>query len=211
MDFDAFATIQDGVNNVAMAVANRARTGIHSPATAGPTVIVNPGTYPEAVTVTSSMTIVGPQAGQDANTRFAAFTTGANGPKADPAIEAIITAAATAPANAANDTFHIMADDVSIDGFVFDGNNPSLGQGGATVIGGINTDSRRAIQTEDAVGNAFAVNNLTVQYNVIQNFAQRGVELINGTASNTAPATTGNVITQNLVRELWPGRNRDGV
>ena len=200
--FDSFATIQDGVNNVAMAVANRARTGIHSPATAGPTVIVNPGTYPEAVTVTSSMTIVGPQAGQDANTRFAAFTTGANGPKADPAIEAIITAAATAPANAANDTFHIMADDVSIDGFVFDGNNPSLGQGGATVIGGINTDSRRAIQTEDAVGNAFAANNLTVQYNVIQNFAQRGVELLNGTASNTAPATTGNVITHNLIRNF---------
>ncbi len=197
--FDSFATIQDGVSNVAPSQANRG--GGKQPAT-GPTVIVLPGTYPEAVTVSSSMTIMGPQAGQNANTRFAAFTPGVNGPKADPAVEAIVTAAATAPGSAANDTFHIMADDVVVDGFVFDGNNPSLGQGGAVVVGGINTDSRRAIQTENAAGAAFAVNNLTVQYNVIQNFAQRGVELINGTASNTAPATSGNVITRNLVRNF---------
>ena len=36
----------------------------------------------------------------------------------------------------------------------------------------------------------------------MQNFAQRGVEFLNGTASNTAPATAGNVITQNLVRNF---------
>ena len=184
--YDSFATIQDGVNGVA------------NPGT----VIVYAGTYPEAVTVNKSLTMVGAQAGQDANTRFAAFTSGPNGPKADPAIEAILTAAATAPTSGANDTLHIMANNVSFSGFVIDGNNPSLNQAGATVIGGINTDSRRAIQTEDAAGNAFAANNLTVSYNIIQNFAQRGVELVNGTASNTAPATTGNTITQNLVRNF---------
>ena len=95
-----------------------------------------------------------------------------------------------------------MANNVTFNGFVVDGNNPSLPQGGAVVVGGINTDSRRAIQTEDAAGNPFAANNLTVSYNVIQNFSQRGVELIPGTASNTAPATSGNVITQNLVRNF---------
>jgi hypothetical protein len=95
-----------------------------------------------------------------------------------------------------------MADNVTFDGFVVDGNNPALAQGGATVIGGINTDSRRAIQTENAAGTAFPANNVTVQFNVIQNFSQRGVELINGTASNTAPATTGNLITRNLIRNF---------
>jgi hypothetical protein len=95
-----------------------------------------------------------------------------------------------------------MANNVIVDGFVIDGNNPALNQTGATVIGGINTDSRRALQTEDASGVAFAASNLTVRYNVIQNFSQRGVELLNGTASNTAPATTGNVITQNRIRNF---------
>ena len=91
--------------------------------------------------------------------------------KADPTVEAILTAAATAPASGANDTLHIMADNVTFDGFVVDGNNPALAQGGAAVIGGINTDSRTGIQTEDAAGNNFPANNVTVQFNVIQNFA----------------------------------------
>ena len=183
---DSFATIQGGVNGVA----------------SGGKVIVRAGTYAEAVLINKPLTLLGAQAGQNANTRFAAFTTGVNGPKANPAVESVITAAATAPASGANDTLHVMAANVTIDGFVVDGNNPALAQGGATVIGGINTDSRRAIQTEDAAGTAFPANNVTVKNNVIQNFAQRGVELINGAASNTAPATTGSLITGNRVRNF---------
>jgi hypothetical protein len=203
MCFDAFATIQDGVNGVAMVVAP---AGAHLPTT-GPTVIVAPGTYPEAVTVTSSMTLSGPQAGQNANTRFAAFVPGPNGPKANPAVEAIITAAATAPTSGANDTMHIMADGVIIDGFVFDGNNPSLPQGGAVVIGGINTDSRTGIQTEDAAGNNFSTNNVLIENNIVQNFAGNnannlggGVTLVNPT--DTSPATSGGVVTGNVVRNF---------
>jgi CSLREA domain-containing protein len=183
---DSFATIQGGVNAV----------------TSGGTVIVRAGTYPEAVLINKPLTLNGAQVGQNANTRFTAFTGGPANPKADPLVESIITAAATAPASGANDTLHVMASNVTIDGFVVDGNNAALNQAGATVIGGINTDSRRAIQTEDAAGNPFAASNTTVRYNVIQNFAQRGVELINGTASNTAPATTGNLITQNRIRNF---------
>ncbi|HSS20331.1 MAG TPA: C25 family cysteine peptidase [Pyrinomonadaceae bacterium] len=183
---DSFATIQDGINGV----------------TAGGTVIVRPGTYAEAILINKSLSLQGAQFGQNPNTRFAAFVTGPNGPKANPAIESIITAAATAPASAANDPVHVAASNVSIDGFVVDGNNPALNQTGAPVIGGVNIDARRAIQTEDAAGTAFPANSVTVQYNVMQNFSQRGVELINGTASNTAPDTTGNVITQNLVRNF---------
>ena len=46
----------------------------------------------------------------------------------------------------------MMSNNVAFDGFVVDGNNPALAQGGATVIGGINTDVRRGIQTENAAG-----------------------------------------------------------
>jgi hypothetical protein len=183
---DSFATIQGGVNGV----------------TSGGTVIVRPGTYAEAVLINKPLTLNGAQVGANANTRFAAFTGGPANPKADPSVESIITAAATAPTSGANDTLHVMANNVTIDGFVVDGNNAALNQTGASVIGGINTDSRRAIQTENAAGNPFAASNTTVRYNVIQNFAQRGVELVNGTASNTAPATTSNLITQNRIRNF---------
>src|SRR5262249_6659478 len=64
---------------------------------AGGLINVAAGTYAEAVTIDRSLTLKGAQAGQNTTTRFAAFTTGVNGPKADPTVESIITAAATAP------------------------------------------------------------------------------------------------------------------
>ena len=115
----------------------------------------------------------------------------------------MITAAAVNPNDSVNNPIHIMASNVTIDGFVVDGNNPALPSGGAVVIGGINTDSRRGIQTEDAAGAVFfPANNVTVQNNVIQNFAQRGVELINGPDSWSAPATSGSLIDGNVVRNF---------
>ena len=186
--YNAFATIQAGVTAVAP----------------GGTVNVAAGRYPEVVLVNKPVTILGAQAGQNANTRFAAFTTGVNGPKADPSVESIITAAADDPANAANDSLHIMADNVTIDGFVVDGNNPVLPQGGAVLVGGIKTDSRRAIETEDASGNLFSANSASIKNNIIQNFAQRGVELANPT--DTSPATSGSLITGNVIRNFgWDG------
>ena len=179
--YDAFNTVQTGINAVA----------------AGGTVNVAAGTYPEVVVVNKPLTLSGAQAGQNANSRFAAFVPGANGPKADPAMETILTAAATDPANAANDMLHIMADNVTVDGFVLDGNNPALPQGNAVAVGGINTDVRRAIETEDAAGNIFPANNASIKNNIIQNFAERGVELVNPT--DTSPATSGSLITGNVV------------
>ncbi|MCM3873670.1 MAG: hypothetical protein ND895_23535, partial [Pyrinomonadaceae bacterium] len=185
---DSFATIQDGVNGVFT----------------GGTVNVRAGTYAESVLVNKAATLLGAQAGQNANTRFAAFIAGGppNGPKADPLVESVITAAVVDPNTNVNNTVHVMADNVTVDGFVVDGNNPALSPVGAVVVGGINTDSRRGIQTETAAGVFFPANNVTVRYNVIQNFAQRGVQLINGNDSATAPATSGSMITQNLVRNF---------
>jgi hypothetical protein len=62
--------IQEGVNTV----------------TAGGTVHVAAGTYAENVTINKALSLLGAQAGVNANTRFAAFTTGPNGPKADPTV-----------------------------------------------------------------------------------------------------------------------------
>ena len=122
-------------------------------------------------------------------------------------MEAILTAAATAPTSGANDTLHIMADNVTFDGFVVDGNNPALVQTGAVSIGGVNADARTGIQTEDASGANFSTSNLTIQNNIVQNFAGDnanylggGITLVNPT--DTSPATSGSVVTGNLVRNF---------
>ena len=102
LGYNAFATIQGAINAVAP----------------GGIVNVAVGTYPEVLTVNKSLTLSGARAGQNASMRFAAFVAGGNGPKADPTVESVITAATADPTDAANDSIHIMADNVSIDGFV---------------------------------------------------------------------------------------------
>jgi hypothetical protein len=181
---DAFATIQEAINHVAL----------------GGTVMVAPGTYAEHLLANQPVTLKGAQADQDANLRFAAFQSTANGPKADPTLESIITTVVTAPTDPTSDTLHIMADNVTVNGFVFEGNNTNLPQTGAVVLGGVNTDARRAIETADASGNLVAANHVTVKNNIIQNFAERGVELAN--ATETSPATVGNLVTGNVVRNF---------
>jgi hypothetical protein len=161
---------------------------------------VRAGTYPESVLINKPVMLLGPLAGSPSATRFGAFVNGPDGPKANPAVEAIITAAAVNPTSNVNNTVHVMADNVTIDGFTVDGNNPALGAGGAVVVGGINTHVRRAIETETAAGAFFAANGVQVKNNVIQNFAQRGVELVN--PSNASPATSGSLISGNYIRNF---------
>src|SRR5579871_425432 len=72
-----FTTIQAAIN-----AANPA---------GGDIIKVNPGTYAEAININKPVSLRGAEVGNDANTRFGAFTTGANGPKADPTVESIIT------------------------------------------------------------------------------------------------------------------------
>ncbi len=92
---------------------------------------------------------------------------------------------------------HITAGNVTINGFVLDGNNPNLPQGSATTVGVITTDSRRAIETEDASGNLVGANSALVENNIIQNYAQRGVEL--GNHADTSPATSGSSVYGNVI------------
>src|SRR5262249_30976430 len=155
------------------------------------------GTYAENVTINKALSLLGAQAGVNANTRFAAFTTGPNGPKADPTVEAVVTAPVVNPTGGnpnANDLIRVTANNITIDGLVLDGNNPALGSS-PVQVGTINIDARRGIQNSDANNNFFDINNLHVQNNIIQNLAQRGVEL-----ANNSTVSTGNLITGNVIR-----------
>ncbi|MBX9582848.1 MAG: right-handed parallel beta-helix repeat-containing protein [Gemmataceae bacterium] len=166
-------------------------------ANSGDTVNVEAGTYAENVTVDKTLTLLGAQAGNDADTRQAAFVGGA----ADPSVESIITAPTNNPTGSnpgANDLVRLVADNITLDGFVVDGSNPAVG--GANDI-----DARVGVTTVDDQGNYIITSGLVIQNNVIQNVALRGINLDN---DGTAPAVH-HLIDGNHVRGFGPGG--DGI
>ena len=176
-------------------------------ANSGDTIFVQAGTYAETVNVDKSVTLKGAQAGNSADSRFAAFASTANGPKADPSAETIITAPFVDPTGSVgmpydppyDDLLRVTANNVTIDGFVLDGNNPLLDQTNALQVGGVNADARRAIDNIDS-GGGFnnPVSNLQIVNNVIQNFGDRGISLYN---NGTAPAVN-NLVEGNVIRNF---------
>ncbi len=185
----SFSTIQAAVNA----------------ANANDVIMADAGTYAENVTITKALTLEGADHGQNANTRFAAFTGG----KADPTKESVLTAPTNNPLGDnpnANDLIRVLADGVTIDGFVIDGNNPALAGGTDAGAGGIAIQARRGVTNVDADGNFIPVNDLTVKNNIIQNLAQRGVSLDN----NSTTASTGNMIANNVIRDFGSDPNVGG-
>ena len=75
---------------------------------------------------------------------------------------------------------------MTIDGFVFDGNNPSLNQTGAAHLGGVNIDGQDAITNYNSSGTATPISNLMAEFNIIQNFGESGITLDNGNAAGPA-------------------------
>ncbi len=161
----------------------------------GDIIQVAPGTYAETLLINKQVTIEGAKAGQNANTRFSNFISGANGPKADPTQETVLTAPAVDPSG--TDLIRVTANNVTIDGLVIDGNNPSLPTT-AVVSDGVMVDARRGITNTD---NFVPVNNLVVQNDIIQNVSQRGVSLNNGT-TGVPPSSSGNLISGNVIRNF---------
>ena len=157
---------------------------------------VEAGTYAENILINKPLTLLGAQAGQDANARFATFINGPNGPKASQSVESIITAPSVDTAN--NDLVRIVSDDVTVDGFVVDGNNPSLGTSGALKINGAGpyVDARNGIDTLDPATGGQAVNGLLIENNIVQNVAHDGIALIN--PSNTSAVSSGSLVTGNV-------------
>ena len=103
--------------------------------------------------------------GQDARVRYADF---------NPSLETIVTAPSVSPGS---DLVHITASNVTLDGFVIDGNNE--------VNNGI-----------DTIGSASA-SNLLIENNIVQNVNYGGVMVLN--SSVTAPASSGNTVTKNVI------------
>jgi len=163
----------------------------------GHTITVGTGTYIENVTVTKDVSIIGPKATMDADARFAAFVTGVNGPKANPAVEAIVCPPSNRAIEAnpgANDLFRVLVSGVTINGLVIDGNNPALEGVSATQINGFDIDARRAVTNVNNANGVVVINDMDVRYNILQNFGQRAVSL------SGAAAMTGNTITENVIR-----------
>ena len=119
--------------------------------------------------------------------------------KANPALELIITAASVDPGSGR--LVRVNADDVTIDGFVLDGNNAGLSATGADQINGAGPyiDVHNGIDTYNG-SDYQAVNNLTVKYNIVQNVDHDGIAVLN--PSDASLVSSGAMIADNLVRDF---------
>jgi parallel beta-helix repeat protein len=161
----------------------------------GHTISVTAGIYTELVSVTKQLTLLGAQHGQDALARTAAFVGG----KADPTVESIIYTPINNPTGGnpgAADLFRVLTHNVTIDGFVFDGNNPAL-LTSTVQIEGVYAHARRGVTNIGPNDSFNPLNNLVLRNNVFQNFGQRGVSL-----ANDGPLSVGNLIERNVLRRI---------
>ena len=167
---NAFATIQSGVNGVQ----------------AGGTVDVTAGTYAESVTVNKSVTLLGVEQSVDPR---------ATGTAARPAGESIVEPPSDLSSN--GNVFTVTANNVTIAGFDIRGSNPSLSSGGVTV-NGVKVYAARGVANGSDGGTWTPISNLTVQDNIVQDFARVGVELDN----NGITVTASNLVTTNAIDNL---------
>jgi len=145
----------------------------------GDTVHVAPGTYAEYLYVDRPLTLLGPNAGISPNG-------GVRG------AEAVIVPSSVSVTG--GNLIEIESSDVTIDGFVLDGDNPAL-TSGFPGTNGADLDAACGIfQFMDGI------NTLAVRNNVIQNLSYFGALIYGGTGA--APATTGSVLSDNLIRNL---------
>lgn len=148
-------------------------------ATAGDIIDVCAGTYAEDLVVNKSVTLLGPNATINpcSDTR---------------APEAIIVPATTSISS--REIIHVAASDVTISGFLIDGDNSAL-TSGFTSTNGADIDAAEGITVYEN-----NISNLTVQNNIIQNLSYFGVTLFGATYG--APETHGHVVSNNLIRNM---------
>lgn len=171
----------------------------------GNTVWVDPGNYPENLVVNKEISFKGRWAGANVTPRFGAFV----GLKASTDVESVVTAPVNDPLNNPNDLVKVLANNITFDGFTFDGNNPALA--GASAVQdnlSLDIDSRRVFTNVNAANAVVDVNSLVIKNNILQNVAQRGISL-----SSNGPVLTGNLVDSNLVRNYgWdPVNGGQGV
>lgn len=147
-------------------------------ASPGDTIAVSAGTYAEDIVVDRSVKLYGPNVG------------------IDPVDGVRVAEATLIPGTdfGANGVVVIEAADVEIDGFTIDGDNPALASG---VIGTNGADFNTFCAVYQETNNAGGI---VVSNNRIKNILYFGVHLYGG--STSAPPTTGNVISSNLMEDF---------
>lgn len=159
---ETFCSIQDAIND--------AQT------LNGHTIVVAAGNYPQNLTVTKSLTILGPNAGINAcsGTRVA---------------EAVLYPS-TADI-AFGEMIHISAPNVTIDGFTLNGDNPAI-TSGFTSTNGADIDAAEGVTVYEDNKDS-----LTVQNNIFKNLSYYGVTIFGDYNLSVYPPSTGHVVTNN--------------
>lgn len=140
------------------------------------------GTYIEQVLIDKSVELLGANVGINPNTGVRGAETVVLVDESDPD-------PFTAPYPV---HFYIMADDVLIDGFTFDGDNPTLMSG--VDLNGADLDA------EEAIASYEGVSDITVQNNIIRNTSYTGIDLYN--YYNSGAATSSNFVRDNRIENL---------
>ena len=155
-------------------------------ASPGDVIDVSAGTYAEDIRVTQSVDLRGPNYGISPNT----------GSRVAEAVIVPYTNAPEGGGTTGGEVIHVNAgiDDVSIDGFTIDGDNPDLTPNGLG-WGGADMHAVEGVTIYEDY-----VDGLEVRHNIIQNLVYFGVTIFGGGYS--APSTSGHVVDDNLIRDM---------
>ncbi len=146
------------------------------------TVHVLDGEYEEQVTVYKSVELLGANAGVNPNTAV-------RGP------ESIVYVDVSGPdpyAAPYPSQFYVTADNVVIDGFTVDGDNPYISSG--IDLNGADLDAEEGIVSYEGVGD------ITIRNNIVRNTSYTGINFYNYT--NGGAATSNNIISNNRIENL---------
>ena len=145
----------------------------------GGTVIVAAGTYAENLNVDRPLTINGPNVGVNPN----------SGTRAAEAV--LLPAAGSEPTSTVIVT--VRADDVTIDGFTIDGDNPNITSPNTSAQLGVNVDAAAGVSNADGV----ITQATTVANNIVKNLLDGVFLSMGGDRHNNGTPSLNNVITNN--------------
>jgi len=144
---------------------------------------VAPGTYVEDLFLDKRLSLRGANYGINPNA----------GPRLP---ETILTPAVSDPGGTATIYIDPAGSGSTIDGFTFNGDNPLLTSGVLINEGLTDVDAVEAISAYEGLSN------VTVQNNIIKNYAYSAIDFYN--YYNGGNATSGNLITNNLIKDIRP-------
>jgi hypothetical protein len=161
---DSFDTVQEGINAVS----------------ANGTVHVADGVYTEDLTINKSLDLLGPNAIVNPNSGTRAAEAIVHPATSNPDPVAVCSVVTT-----------LNTGGITIKGFTFDGDNPSITSG--VMIGTADVDACEILAGYEGMGN------ITVENNILKNSTYSGIDFYNDTNPS---ATSGNYIRHNLIENV---------